>query len=557
MTTPEHILRNITHKYIRAKDPEPVEVKELYDAIAAEVSFDSDDLTPPILHGEKTNEPSWRRNVRNSLQADKASCTLVNHTKGFWRLPTPLPRETQLDPDFSWRLIEEAAQLALEADQLFTSHKQGKTYRILEVTPTHIEIGRSQEGESARLGAEATKSSIRRFNASGGRAGIRTLNYTVAMEVILVALHPQLGWSEDGDWIQLVQDNNELMGGSPGSWRDEVQRFVISKWNSGETFESDELYAHEAHFKELFPGNYNIKAALRRFLQVLRDEGLVEFLERGKYRVLGGEDGVESATGVSGHRRIDERLPVSDFDPVKAEHVLSAVQKLRSGFVDHRFGPSKFYDLIDSDGTRLPPKAVFGIAASEALGFEVFPEHFNGGEGTICFRVLREAGFKVVPKGDDQDGAYAQMLQNVAKQAEEDGYFDPNPEDERERKLQAIVHRRGQPKFRRKLIEAYAGRCAVTGYDSVRALEAAHIKDYVGPDSNHVKNGLLLRADIHTLFDLGDLAINPETYEVVISDQLFGTKYQSLAGEILSLPEDTSKHPSSEALEDKWSRFKQ
>jgi predicted restriction endonuclease len=156
-----------------------------------------------------------------------------------------------------------------------------------------------------------------------------------------------------------------------------------------------------------------------------------------------------------------------------------------------------------------------------------------------------------------EDGGYTDLIEKVAKKAEDEGYFDPNPEDERERKLQAIVHRRGQPKFRRKLIEAYAGCCAVTGYDSVRALEAAHIKDYMGPDSNHVKNGLLLRADIHTLFDLGDLAINPETYEVVVSDQLVETRYSSLAGLKLSLPEDTSKHPSKEALEEKWSSFKQ
>ncbi|WP_200883691.1 HNH endonuclease [Archangium violaceum] len=50
---------------------------------------------------------------------------------------------------------------------------------------------------------------------------------------------------------------------------------------------------------------------------------------------------------------------------------------------------------------------------------------------------------------------------------------------------------------------AYGGRCALTDCEEPRVLEAAHIFPYHGPQTNHVTNGLLLRADLHVLFDLG------------------------------------------------------
>jgi hypothetical protein len=56
---------------------------------------------------------------------------------------------------------------------------------------------------------------------------------------------------------------------------------------------------------------------------------------------------------------------------------------------------------------------------------------------------------------------------------------------------------------------SYQGRCAVTSCDAGAALEGAHLRPYRGPESNDVTNGLLLRADIHTLFDLRLLAPDP------------------------------------------------
>ncbi|MCC4790053.1 HNH endonuclease [Vibrio splendidus] len=127
--------------------------------------------------------------------------------------------------------------------------------------------------------------------------------------------------------------------------------------------------------------------------------------------------------------------------------------------------------------------------------------------------------------------------------------YDPRDEqDGRERAYRQIVARRGQAAFRRSLLRAYNSRCAITGTSIEGVLEAAHITPYNGADSNHVTNGILLRADIHTLWDLDLLAIDEETYTVLIADELKGSVYSDLKGKAVSLPEDVNDRPSKACL---------
>lgn len=132
--------------------------------------------------------------------------------------------------------------------------------------------------------------------------------------------------------------------------------------------------------------------------------------------------------------------------------------------------------------------------------------------------------------------------------AESEGAFDPiSIEDARERVLASIVRRRGQQAFREALIQRYEGRCVVTGCDVVYVLEAAHIIPYQGSDTNHPENGLLLRADIHTLFDLGLLAIGADL-RVILHSCLLTSTHSDLQGRQLILPADSFKKPSLNAL---------
>lgn len=132
----------------------------------------------------------------------------------------------------------------------------------------------------------------------------------------------------------------------------------------------------------------------------------------------------------------------------------------------------------------------------------------------------------------------------------ESGAFDPSSViDGRVRALAQIIRRRGQPEFRRRLLEAYAGRCAFSGCDAEAALEAAHIIPYQGDATHHPTNGLLLRADLHTLFDLGLLAIDTATMSVVVVPKLAETIYGQLAGLTITVPAEPARRPSIAALD--------
>ena len=142
-----------------------------------------------------------------------------------------------------------------------------------------------------------------------------------------------------------------------------------------------------------------------------------------------------------------------------------------------------------------------------------------------------------------------------AEQADDPG-FDPNSiEDLRERALRAIRVRRGQPTFRTMLLEAYGRRCTITGCAIEDVLEAAHITPYLGRTTNHTSNGLLLRADLHTLFDCGLLVIDPNTRTVVVADKLRSSSYGKIAGRRIRDPKEPSHSPSKRNLEKRFAAF--
>lgn len=101
-----------------------------------------------------------------------------------------------------------------------------------------------------------------------------------------------------------------------------------------------------------------------------------------------------------------------------------------------------------------------------------------------------------------------------------------NFEDERNRKLQSVVVRKGQQKFRKEVLEFFKRKCCISNCNVYTALEAAHIIPYKGEKSNIIENGLCLRADIHKLWDEFLISINPKTYKVEISSVLLGTEYE-------------------------------
>lgn len=103
------------------------------------------------------------------------------------------------------------------------------------------------------------------------------------------------------------------------------------------------------------------------------------------------------------------------------------------------------------------------------------------------------------------------------------------------RTLRSILDRRGQNKFRQKLLSTYRGRCCVTGCSVEYLLEAAHINPHSEEENYEVENGLLMRSDIHTLFDLNLLAID-ESGRIFVSELVQDESYRSYHLKYADLP---------------------
>jgi len=146
------------------------------------------------------------------------------------------------------------------------------------------------------------------------------------------------------------------------------------------------------------------------------------------------------------------------------------------------------------------------------------------------------------------------LLNKASKAIENEGLFDSETNEDK-RVFRPIAQRLGQPRFRKRLIAAYDGRCAVTGCDETSVLEAAHIVPHSETPSYRVTHGLLLRADIHTLFDLDLLGIDPDSLKVAVSHRVCGKSYENLNGRALRLPKNSAKRPDQNALRQRWDQF--
>ena len=109
-----------------------------------------------------------------------------------------------------------------------------------------------------------------------------------------------------------------------------------------------------------------------------------------------------------------------------------------------------------------------------------------------------------------------------------------------------------QGAFRISVTDAYNRACAVSGGKVLPALDAAHIKPYTFGGSHNVSNGILLRRDIHSVFDAGYVTID-QSHRFVVSARVKtdfnnGEEYRRLHGARLSLPVHPSNRPDPAAL---------
>jgi len=119
------------------------------------------------------------------------------------------------------------------------------------------------------------------------------------------------------------------------------------------------------------------------------------------------------------------------------------------------------------------------------------------------------------------------------------------------------VLRTGQLRFRMTLLKVYNEKCCITGFDVKEALEAAHIVPFNGEKSDHIQNGILIRADLHRLFDKLLISIDPNTFEVKLAPSLQkNSLYSDLHNVKLRLPSNKNHWPAPVALEHHYNKFR-
>lgn len=151
----------------------------------------------------------------------------------------------------------------------------------------------------------------------------------------------------------------------------------------------------------------------------------------------------------------------------------------------------------------------------------------------------------------------ASLIQDVydrIRSSHTNNWLQPDQGFEAKEGLTLTPYRIGQGTFRVMVTEAYNRRCAISGEKTLPVLDAAHIVPFSEQGSYAVKNGLLLRKDIHTLYDRGYITITP-SYHIEVSSRLKedygnGKIYYAYHGsQIPNLPNDERERPSPEYLQ--------
>lgn len=216
--------------------------------------------------------------------------------------------------------------------------------------------------------------------------------------------------------------------------------------------------------------------------------------------------------------------------------------------VDYRLYRYAGGDIVNLQGADLRGAILPSIEMMEGANFQ----------GAILQEVQLEDGknLKAYLSADDCVSAIKTISNPNSESLNIENLLNPkNLQSAKRRVTTSIKQRIGQSQFRTSLLEAYDKRCAITECDAEEALEAAHIIPHSNNGISNNSNGILLRADLHILFDLYLLVIEPKQREILLAASLLNSSYRELEGKRLRLPQFERDYPAQAALEWRWKEF--
>ncbi|MNR94500.1 hypothetical protein D3C72_255850 [compost metagenome] len=234
-------------------------------------------------------------------------------------------------------------------------------------------IADSGESMDAHLDIEGDEFIFHSRGGIKGRASARNIDYGPALRLVLSRIRAA-GARVEGAWLDT----------------EEVRHLPLE---ARVILERDEFLARPDEQFRLMTGRMQV---FQKPLGARRTGSRVKRVRIRVGREARGAD-LEGILGVRPTAGRERRLPAHDLNKVTATHIRNAVERLRRDPSSAPgFGPAREFEIVVDEETRLPPKAVFGLAASEALGFSVGPADFSGGAASICHRLLEAAGYPVV-----------------------------------------------------------------------------------------------------------------------------------------------------------------
>lgn len=195
-----------------------------------------------------------------------------------------------------------------------------------------------------------------------------------------------------------------------------------------------------------------------------------------------------------------------------------------------------------------------GVMFKQATGYLVlglaFIERYNSASRTFTLH-------GPVTKATEARGAFAAQGLDELSSDQRDLLLEYNGEDQRRIVMAQQVRREQQGRFRNELLEAYSGACAISGTNVPEVLQAAHINPYRGRGSQVVSNGILLRADLHLLYDAHLISVEPDSLSVSLSERLARSTYLQYNGRHLSEPTHAPLAPNKDLLAAHYEQFRQ
>lgn len=205
-----------------------------------------------------------------------------------------------------------------------------------------------------------------------------------------------------------------------------------------------------------------------------------------------------------------------------------------------------------TDGGALTPDPTIGCVMLNRVAW--FGGQALAAPASFAKNIVR--GKRYEPGADSTvDQALSQLIRQTLPGVESNGGSEPGSLGPTRGPLALVEQRLNQGAFRAVVLQAYESRCAITGHRIRPTLQAAHIRPVAAGGEHRLANGLLLRSDIHTLFDLGYITVDP-SYRLRVSPRLradFGNgdalyAQEATANQIF-VPRSRTGQPDRQALE--------